>query len=208
MRQRLVHRRARQLLAGAILVALTAILGLVFAISWSPSPQSYRFQGVDVSAADGTTSTACMEALDWGYDFCAAATDCDPLEGAGGARLYVDSVQNQCYMTGETEFNGNIFSSKCLPITLAARGVKVDLWDAFIGDLLGLQLRDHGLRKRPRLVVLLARTLVRTLARALGLELELFAELILPRAAVLAGRLRGLRVLFAAAALAYPTLRC
>ena len=41
-------------------------------------------------------------------------------------------------MTGETEFNGNVFSSKCLPITLAARGVKVDLWDAFIGDLLGL----------------------------------------------------------------------
>ncbi|KAH8071192.1 hypothetical protein JL721_4628 [Aureococcus anophagefferens] len=41
-------------------------------------------------------------------------------------------------MTNETEWNGNVFSSKCLPITLAARGVKVDLWDAFIGDLLGL----------------------------------------------------------------------
>lgn len=69
--------------------------------------------------------------------FCTASIP-GTFEGAGGARLYVDSVQDQCYMTNETEWNGNVFSSKCLPITLAARGVKVDLWDAFIGDLLGL----------------------------------------------------------------------
>ncbi|KAK7234518.1 hypothetical protein SO694_00194039 [Aureococcus anophagefferens] len=47
-------------------------------------------------------------------------------------------------MTNETEWNGNVFSSKCLPITLAARGVKVDLWDAFIGDLLGLSSLGLG----------------------------------------------------------------
>jgi len=54
VRQRLVHRRARQLVATAIGLILAVILALVLGIGWSPSPQSYRFQGVDVSAANGT----------------------------------------------------------------------------------------------------------------------------------------------------------
>ena len=49
-----------------------------------------------VSAADGTTSTACMEALDWGYDYCEASADCDPLEGVGGDNTCIFANDGEC----------------------------------------------------------------------------------------------------------------
>ena len=54
------------------------------------------------------------------------------FEGAGGAKLFVDSVATQC-TSGDAQ--GNILSSEVLPLTLAARGVPEEAWDALVGDL-------------------------------------------------------------------------
>ena len=54
------------------------------------------------------------------------------FEGAGGAKLFVDSVATQC-ASGDAQ--GNILSSEVLPLTLAARGVPEEAWDALVGDL-------------------------------------------------------------------------
>ena len=62
----------------------------------------------------------------------------ETLEDAKGCKVYIDTVANQCWLTAETEPNGNVWSQKSVPMTLAARGVRAELWDALAGDLLRL----------------------------------------------------------------------
>ena len=46
-------RRLGLLLGALILLGLALVCGWIWAISWRPPPETYRFQGVDVSEADG-----------------------------------------------------------------------------------------------------------------------------------------------------------
>ena len=62
----------------------------------------------------------------------------ETLEDAKGCKVYIDTVANQCWLTAETEPNGNVWSQKSVPMTLAARGVRAELWNTLVGDLLRL----------------------------------------------------------------------
>lgn len=54
MHRRVLARRARIAAGVALALALVALVGLLFAVTWRPSPRAFPVQGVDVGEAQGT----------------------------------------------------------------------------------------------------------------------------------------------------------
>ncbi|OYY68432.1 glycoside hydrolase family 25 protein [Sphingomonas sp. 28-63-12] len=117
MRKRLVHRRARQIVAAAVGAALVSVVVLTFAISWSPSVKSYPLQGVDVGAAEGKIEWPVLRGGGVSFAYLTAtigADTRDPMFAANWADVYAAGlrrgplhVYSLCRLAGDQANNFN-----------------------------------------------------------------------------------------------------
>ncbi|MFM9978644.1 MAG: glycoside hydrolase family 25 protein [Sphingomonadaceae bacterium] len=93
---RLFQRRAQQIAATVIVLGLSIIIGWSFAISWYPSPKSYVFQGVDVSAANGAIEWPVVRGGGASFAYLTAtigADDRDPMFAANWSEVYAAGLR-------------------------------------------------------------------------------------------------------------------
>lgn len=96
MSLRILSRRARDIAGGGIVIGLVLITAWSFAISWHPSPKSFVYQGVDVSADDKEIDWPVMRGNGVSFAYLTATVGADvrdPMFEGNWAAVYAAGIR-------------------------------------------------------------------------------------------------------------------